>query len=84
MPYSEFPELVFDFQIIIQVAKNEKRPSIPPECPELYRKLIVSCWAQVRDARPDIPTVLRELEAILNTYKDNKKAWDATAAPIDK
>lgn len=46
MPYSEYQELVFDFQIIIQVAKNQRRPTISPLCPPDYRDLITSCWSQ--------------------------------------
>jgi len=78
MPYSEYPELVFDFQIIIQVAKNEKRPSIPDDCPALYRTLIASCWAQNRELRPEIPGVLADLDAMVVHYNSNKQAWPAS------
>ncbi len=83
MPYSEYPELVFDFQIIIQVAKNEKRPSLPAECPALYRALISRCWAQARDERPEIPQVLKELDAMLAHQRDpaNRNVWTALAKP---
>lgn len=76
MPYSEYPELVFDFQIIIQVAKNHKRPSIHPECPAPYRALIERCWAQARDERPEIPAVLKDLEAMVAAYKSDPAAWN--------
>lgn len=101
MPYSEYPELVFDFQIIIQaklhdavwhscgadmcaqVAKNEKRPSIPADCPPQYRALITRCWAQARDERPEIPQVLRELDAMVAHQRDpaNRATWAAVAKP---
>jgi serine/threonine protein kinase len=73
MPYSEYPELVFDFQIIIQVAKHEKRPTIPSACPKDYRDLITACWAQTADARPEIPSVLARLEEMIAAHNPNKK-----------
>lgn len=71
LPYSEYPELVFDFQIIIQVAKNSKRPTIPQQCPQDYKELIQACWAQNKDLRPEIPEVLAKLDAML--AKHSKK-----------
>jgi len=34
-PYSEFPNLMFPFQIIIQTAKNNLRPSLPEKLPRI-------------------------------------------------
>lgn len=72
MPYSEFPELVFDFQIIIQVAKNGKRPTIPENCPSDYKQLIEDCWSQDKEKRPEIPEVLARLEKMLEKEGEKK------------
>eukprot|EP01091_Cochliopodium_minus_P004113 TRINITY_DN1402_c0_g1_i1.p1 TRINITY_DN1402_c0_g1~~TRINITY_DN1402_c0_g1_i1.p1 ORF type:complete len:648 (+),score=184.50 TRINITY_DN1402_c0_g1_i1:149-2092(+) len=76
MPYSEFPEFVFDFQIIIQVAKNSKRPTIPPSCPEAFKNVIVKCWAQKQQDRPEISEVEEDVVKLYNSYKSNKEEWD--------
>lgn len=39
-PYSEFEFIKYDFQIIIQVAKKDTRPTIPLNCPLVLTKLI--------------------------------------------
>ena len=39
-PFQEYPHLVMDFQIIIQVAKAKLRPTIPPTTPPALAKLI--------------------------------------------
>ena len=76
MPYSEFPEFVFDFQIIIQVAKNAKRPTIPPSTPTSYKSLIEKCWSQKQQDRPGIGEVEQELVSLYNNYKENKLDWE--------
>jgi hypothetical protein len=42
-PYSEFPHITYEYQIILQAAKQGLRPTIPP-CPEPMAKLIAECW----------------------------------------
>ena len=74
MPYSEYEELVFDFQIIIQVAKNRRRPTIPAACPPDYRDLITACWAQAAADRPDISDVLARLEDMAAKHKLTPKS----------
>jgi hypothetical protein len=45
-PYSEFPHIAYEYQIILQAAKQGLRPTIPP-CPEPMAKLIAECWVFV-------------------------------------
>lgn len=47
-PYSEFDFIKYDFQIIIQVAKKDTRPTIPLNCPLVLTKLIsMSPWRKL-------------------------------------
>ena len=85
MPYSEFPEFVFDFQIIIQVAKNSKRPTIPPTCPPQFAEVIKKCWSQAQNDRPTIPEVLQALLVCRDEhFKKNPEEWNKTAFVKDK
>lgn len=47
VPFSEYDEISFDFQIIVQSSKNSLRPTIPETCPRNFASLIESCWQQV-------------------------------------
>jgi hypothetical protein len=80
-PYSEYRHLQFDFQIIIQAAKQNLRPTIPPSCPESFANLIRRCLDKDADARPNVIQVLDILKSIEAEYNANKAAWEATRAP---
>ena len=41
-PYAEYPHLVMDFQIIIQVAKADLRPTTPATAPRGLKDLITA------------------------------------------
>eukprot|EP01133_Synstelium_polycarpum_P005972 gene5972-6917_t len=43
-PFSEYKHIQYDFQILIQTSKHNLRPTIPPNCPELFTTLITQCW----------------------------------------
>lgn len=62
-PYSEF-NLKFDFQIIIQVAKNGLRPTIPPSAPPALSGLIQQCLLEDYTQRPDTGLLLAALKKI--------------------
>jgi len=81
-PYSEFPNLMFPFQIIIQTAKNNLRPSLPENCPEFVDKLIKRSWHSDVEQRPATQEFIDEMRGMLNEYKDNKEAWDKVVAPF--
>jgi len=84
MPFSEFPEFVFDFQIIIQVAKNAKRPTVPPTCPPLFKAVIEKCWAQQQQDRPDISQAEQEMQACYSNYKEHPEEWNKSVLIKDK
>ena len=76
-PYQEYPNLRFDFQIIIQTAKNKLRPTIKDTCPESFVELIKQCWSHEAAERPTCKEVSEKLNAIEAEYKANKEAWNA-------
>jgi hypothetical protein len=61
-------------QIIIQVAKNQRRPTIPAACPADYRELITALWSQTAAARPEIADVLARLEEMAARQKLTPKS----------
>jgi len=75
-PFSEFPHLVFDFQIIIQVAKNNLRPTIPETTPDSVKNLINSCWNGDHEARPTAQQLLVMISTVQTEYEANKASWD--------
>lgn len=80
-PYAEYKQIVFDFQIIIQSAKMDKRPTIPSNCPEEFAALIRRCWDKDPDVRPDTPEVIELIRELEQTYAANKADWDARRTP---
>lgn len=62
-PYSEYKNITFDFQIIIQAAKDNLRPTLPPTTPEILSNLVKQCVHENTDSRPtcsEIITILKE------------------------
>jgi hypothetical protein len=45
-PYSEYHNLKYEFQILVQVAKSNLRPTIPSKTPKPLEKLIAQCACQ--------------------------------------
>jgi len=75
-PYSEYKHLTFDFQIIIQAAKEDLRPTISPTCPPPFRDLITKLWNKAQKARPNLDTVIKCLDIAQDNYAANKSQWD--------
>lgn len=75
-PFAEFKHIQYDFQIIIQSAKENLRPTIPPNCPEVLINLIKMCWDPNPDLRPSSAQVLEVLTELETVYQENKKKWD--------
>jgi len=76
-PYAEYKNLQFDFQIIIQSAKEDLRPSIPPECPPSLKELIIACWHKQQVARPTLEEIMQKLNVVEEDYKSKQQEWDA-------
>eukprot|EP00012_Vannella_robusta_P006723 CAMPEP_0206201394 /NCGR_PEP_ID=MMETSP0166-20121206/11513_1 /ASSEMBLY_ACC=CAM_ASM_000260 /TAXON_ID=95228 /ORGANISM="Vannella robusta, Strain DIVA3 518/3/11/1/6" /LENGTH=805 /DNA_ID=CAMNT_0053620043 /DNA_START=36 /DNA_END=2449 /DNA_ORIENTATION=- len=80
-PFSEFKQIVFDFQIIIQSAKKDVRPTIPANCPQAYTELVNQCWHKDPDSRPTTEEVLQQLKQLETLYNANKTEWDSIRIP---
>jgi len=75
-PFSEFPDIKMDFQIIIQVAKFGKRPTIPVSTPPPLRKLITRCLSAEPDDRPTAEELVKGLKIISREYKASQSLWN--------
>jgi len=80
-PYGEYPNLHFDFQIIIQTAKKGLRPTIPDICPEAFSNLIRVCWDHDTEKRPSCKDILVVLDQLETNFKENLDSWNATIDP---
>jgi len=69
--------LTFDFQVMVQSAKEDLRPTIPGTCPPLFRNLITSCWHKAQEERPPMDAILETMIAIEKEYKANTQEWEA-------
>lgn len=83
-PYSEFKQIVFDFQIIVQSAKKDTRPTIPESCPPAYASLINKCWDKDPEQRPETLQLSEMLKELEKDYSQNKESWDSISCPIMK
>jgi len=75
-PFAEHRHIQYDFQIIIQAARENLRPTIPPTCPEGLASAIRQCIEPNPEARPSGLQLLELLLECERTYVDNKKKWD--------
>lgn len=69
-PYIEYPDIKFDFQIITVVARDNLRPTIPPEVPDVIANLIEQCWHQDFEVRPSCSTILAILDTVRLKLKE--------------
>jgi hypothetical protein len=76
MPFKEFKEITFEFQVIISVAQKGVRPTIHPKCPKSIRDLISHCWSDVAGERLDCQQIIDKLASINTEYEKNTKKWD--------
>ncbi len=60
-PFSEYKNLRYDFQIIVQTAKKNLRPTFPATCPPKWQQLVESCWSHKQEDRPTLEEVLKSL-----------------------
>jgi len=80
-PYSDIPNLVVEFTILVQAARNNRRPKIPEKCPPSFSKLITDSWAKDPNSRPDSNQLLERLQTIhIKEYDETKAKWDALCA----
>jgi hypothetical protein len=63
-PFSEFPFLNHDFQIILQSAKKNLRPTIPLNCPTAVKEMISLLWSKNPERRPSESQLLSRIKAL--------------------
>jgi len=57
-----FEEYSFDYQILMNVVQNTKRPTIPDKWPPILKELIQKCWSQDPHPRPTAAQLLEFLK----------------------
>jgi serine/threonine protein kinase len=75
-PYSEYPDMKHDFQIIIQAATRDIRPTLPPSCPASVAALVTQCWAADPAQRPSCAELLVKIETLSTEYSQKRELWD--------
>jgi len=73
-PFAEFKNISFDFQIIILAAKENRRPTIPEEVPDVLANLIEQCWQGEPDLRPNCSAILETMTILKEEY-EKKNSW---------
>lgn len=81
-PYSEYKNIQFDFQIIIQASKDNLRPTLPPSTPASLKALIQACVHPENDERPTGSDLLTLLQTAKSDYTANKNQWDALVRSV--
>lgn len=76
-PYSEYKNIQFDFQIIIQASKDNLRPTLSPSTPASIQNVIKACVRPENEERPNGLELLALLQAAKADYQANKNQWDA-------
>lgn len=71
-PYSQYDEIVMDFQIIVKSSAGV-RPPIPEKCPAVIKKLIEDCWQQDIDKRPATLELVERLEKLTSEAEKDEK-----------
>jgi len=78
-PYSEYKHIQFDFQIVVQAAKSDLRPTIPPKCPPPFTQLINALLHKTQSERPSLTQTEEAIGSIQSSYLSDPAKWDATA-----
>ncbi|XP_049852546.1 stress-activated protein kinase alpha-like [Schistocerca gregaria] len=73
-PFSEFKNLNYDFQIIVQASQG-LRPTIPSKLPENFKTLISRCIDERVEARPTTKQVVDMLASLRQDYLRNPQPW---------
>uniref|UniRef100_A0A915JDV4 receptor protein-tyrosine kinase n=1 Tax=Romanomermis culicivorax TaxID=13658 RepID=A0A915JDV4_ROMCU len=66
MSYGKRPYGVWPNQQVLQQVQNGYRLPKPQNCPDCIYNLMLNCWADKRDERPDFGRICRTLNEILN------------------
>jgi len=75
-PYGEF-KIRVEFTILVQVAQEGLRPTLPNQFNDKLKQIIQKCWSQKKEDRPTTDQILIDIEALIQEYNQNKNAWDS-------
>lgn len=75
-PYSEYKHLQYDFQIIIQVAKKNLRPTIPPTTPPQLVDLLKRGMDADPEKRPNLREFVEKLTTFQKEFNVSSEPWD--------
>ena len=53
------------FQVMYGVASSGMRPNINDDCPEPWRELMITCWAESPDDRPTFDVIAKTLQTMV-------------------
>jgi hypothetical protein len=67
-PFSEYKQLHYDFQILVQAASG-LRPTLPEATPKPLVDLYKACTDAKPELRPSAAEVVERLQDILNEYR---------------
>lgn len=81
-PYSEYKNIQFDFQIIIQASKDHLRPTLPTTTPTSLQNLVKACVHPENESRPTGSELLTMITAVKADYTNNKHQWDALVRSV--
>lgn len=65
-PFAEYSYITMDFQVIIQVAKKNLRPSIAPSVPQAVAQIIERLWNPAHETRPNCIDLIPEIKALID------------------
>ncbi len=61
------------FEIIALVTHKQLRPELPPHPPKKYCKLMQESWLDNAEERPDMPTIVKRLEELIEEDEEESK-----------
>jgi Protein tyrosine and serine/threonine kinase len=63
LPFAEYKErFAFDYEMEDSIVHESLRPTVPADCPPLYRRLMEECWQHDPELRPEFDDILHRLE----------------------
>lgn len=75
-PYSEYKGIHYDYQIIVQVANNNLRPTMPPNSPPSFVSLFQSLVQPDPEPRPNGTQTLTKIIDIQHEFESSMKQWN--------
>jgi len=63
-PFGEFQDVSIDLHIISKVLDDDKRPTIPVDCPAAWAEILRNCWDRDPNKRPTAKQLVEILEHV--------------------